>query len=93
MGDEVLTVGGAWKVYDRWLEDDRISIRQEPVDINTAFRAATQPLAQLVAPKAIVDAYLLGASQTMGATLVTLDKGLASAGRKLALPVVLLKPA
>ena len=92
MGDEVLTIGAAWKVYDRWLEDSRVAIRHEPADINAAFRAAMQPVIRLAAPKAIGDSYLLAASQTMGATLVTFDKALALAGRKAGSPVVLLKP-
>lgn len=92
MGDEVLTVGAAWNIYDRWLEDRRITMRHEPAGIHTAFRAATQPLARLSAPKAIVDAWLLALSQTTRATLVTFDKGPASAGRKSAIPVLLLNP-
>ena len=91
MGSEVLTVGGAWKIYDRWLEDSRVAIRHEPVNLNTSFRATMQPLFGQVAPKTIVDCYLLAASQTMGTTLVTFDRALAAAGRKSEQPVLLLK--
>jgi hypothetical protein len=31
MGEDIRTVGEAWKVYDRWLEDSRIGIRSEPL--------------------------------------------------------------
>ena len=92
MGAEVLTIGAAWKVYDRWLEDSRVAFRHEPADINAVFRAATQLVTRLAAPKAIGDAYLLAAGQTMGATLVTFDKALALVGRKSGSPVMLLKP-
>jgi hypothetical protein len=40
MGKDVRTIGEAWKVYDRWLEDSRVGIRQEPVELDGAFRAA-----------------------------------------------------
>lgn len=30
MGDEVLTQAGAWTVYDRWLQDERVSFIDEP---------------------------------------------------------------
>jgi len=42
MGRDVRTIGEAWKVYDRWLEDSRVGIRQEPVEPDGAFRAATR---------------------------------------------------
>ena len=42
MGNDVRTIGEAWKVYDRWLEDSRVGIRQEPVEPDGAFRAATR---------------------------------------------------
>lgn len=82
MGKEVLTVGEAWKVYDRWLEDPRIGLRQESQDLNAAFRAATRPVSRLSSPKAIGDCYLMAVSQVMDATLVTFDVGLASACKK-----------
>jgi hypothetical protein len=90
MGPDVLTVGAAWKVYDRWLEDSRIGIRQEPLELNAAFRAATLSISRLSSSKAIGDCYLLAVSQVMDATLVTFDGALASAGRKAGTAVVLL---
>ena len=30
MGDEVLNQPGAWKAYDRWLQDDRVDFIDEP---------------------------------------------------------------
>ena len=82
MGEEVLTIGAAWKVYDRWLEDSRIGIRQEPLEFNSAFRSATLSVSRLSSPKAVGDCYLLAVSQVMDATLVTFDRGLASAAPK-----------
>src|ERR1039458_5939189 len=90
MGKDVRTIGQAWKVYDRWLEDSRVEIRQEAFELDVAFRAATRSVSRLSSPKAIGDCYLLAVSQVTDATLVTFDRGLASAcrqaDRRVALP-------
>ncbi len=91
MGEDVLTVGAAWKIYDRWLEDPRIGIRQESLDLNLAFRTATLPFSRQSSPKAIGDCYLLAVSQVSHATLVTFDRGLATACRKAGQAVNLLE--
>src|SRR5208283_3678039 len=82
MGKDVQTIGAAWKVYDRWLEDSRVGIRQEPVELDGAFRAATRSVSRLSSPKALGDCYLLALSQVTNTTLVTFDRGLASACEK-----------
>lgn len=82
MGEDVRTIGEAWKVYDRWLEDARVGIRQETPELDTAFRAATRPVSRQSSPKALGDCYLLAVSQVANATLVTFDRGLASACQK-----------
>jgi predicted nucleic acid-binding protein len=92
MGKDVRTIGQAWKVYDRWLEDSRVGIRQEAFELDAAFRAATRPVSRLSSPKALGDCYLLAVSQVIDATLVTFDRGLASACRKAHQPVTLLEP-
>ena len=92
MGKDVRTIGEAWKVYDRWLEDLRVGIRQEPVELDAAFRAATRPVSRLSSPKALGDGYLLAVSQVTGATLVTFDRGRASACQKSRQRVALLEP-
>ena len=45
MGEEVLTLGKAWKVYDRWLEDPRVDFYPEPGNVDAGFRRATRPFA------------------------------------------------
>jgi predicted nucleic acid-binding protein len=92
MGKDVRTIGEAWKVYDRWLEDSRVGIRQEAYELDVAFRTATRPVSRLSSPKALGDCYLLAVSQVTDATLVTFDQGLASACRKARQPVKLLEP-
>lgn len=90
MGEDVLTIGGAWKVYDRWLEDSRIGIRLDPAGLDAAFRAASQPFSRMSSPKALGDCYLLAVSHVTNATLVTFDRGLASACQKARQRVTLL---
>ncbi len=92
MGKDVRTVGEAWKVYDRWLEDSRVGIQQEAFELDGAFRVATRPVSRLSSPKALGDCYLLAVSQVAGATLVTFDRGLASACQKARQRVALLLP-
>ena len=90
MGKDARTIGEAWKVYDRWLEDSRVGIRQEAFELDIAFRAATRPVSRLSSPKALGDCYLLAVSQVSDATLVTFDRGLASACQKVHQRVTLL---
>lgn len=92
MGEDVRTIGQAWKVYNRWLEDSRIRFRQEAFELDIAFRAVTRPVSRLSSPKALGDCYFLAVSQIADATLVTFDQGLASACRKARQRVVLLGP-
>ena len=92
MGKDVRTIGGVWKVCDRWLADSRVAIRQEAVELDVAFRAATRPVSRLSSPKALGDCYLLAVSQVTDATLVTFDRGLASACQKSRQRVALLEP-
>jgi hypothetical protein len=93
MGKDLRTIGESWNVYDRWLEDGRVGIQQEPFELDMAFRAATHSVSRLSSPKALGDCYLLAVSQVTNATLVTFDRGLASACRKARQPVALLEPA
>lgn len=78
MGRDVLTIGEGWAVYDRWLNDSRIGMRQESFEIETAFRSAREPFARLRSPKALGDCYLLAVSRTISTTF---DRGLAVAGK------------
>ena len=90
MDKDVRTIGEAWKVYDRWLEDSRVGIRQEAFELDAAFRAATRPVSRLSSPKALGDCHLLAVSQVTNATLVTFDRDLASACEKARQRVTLL---
>jgi toxin-antitoxin system PIN domain toxin len=91
MGKDVQTIGQAWKVYDRWIEDSRVGMQPESIELDGAFREATNSVSRLCSPKTLGDAYLLAISRIGDATLVTFDRGLASACRKARRPVALLE--
>lgn len=83
---EVLSQAGAWKAYDRWLEDDRVSFLAEPGGIEQAFRT----LARVAhpAPKDWADSYLAAFASVGGLTLVSFDRAFqAKTGQ-----VVILRP-
>ena len=90
MGNDCLTLRGAWKVYDQWLGDPKVELRREPADVDLVFRRAASRFANLAAPKALGDCYLLALAQASGASLVTFDTALAGHARRIQLPVVLL---
>ena len=72
MGDEVLTQTAAWTVYDRWLQDDRVTFVDEPSGLDRRFRALSR--SRQAAPKAWADAYLAAFADVSQMTLVTLDR-------------------
>jgi predicted nucleic acid-binding protein len=69
-----------------------VAIRPGPFELDAAFRAATRSVSRLSSPKALGDCYLLAVSQVTDATLVTFDRGLASACQKARQRVTLLEP-
>lgn len=76
MGDEVLTLGDAWVVYDRWLEDPRVEFHPEPPNLDAGFRRATAPFADKPAAKWVGDCWLLAFADAAQARLVTFDQAL-----------------
>ena len=76
MSDAVHTQAEAWKTYDRWFKDTRISFIEEPAGIEKAFRTQTQQTYQPT-PGAWADAYLAAFASMAGLTLVTFDRKLA----------------
>src|SRR5690349_6155093 len=59
MGNAALTLGDAWAVYDRWLEDPRVEFYPEPRDADDVFRRVTVPFKSQKASKAVGDCWLL----------------------------------
>jgi toxin-antitoxin system PIN domain toxin len=72
MGTEVMTQPEAWQVYDRWHEDARVSLLDEPVGIESAFRSHSR--SRLPSPKEWADSYLLAFAAVSGLRLVTFDQ-------------------
>ena len=72
--DEVMSQAGAWEAYDRWLEDDRLSLLAEPPELEEAFRALSR--LQRPAPKDWADTYLAAFALVSDLTLVTFDEAL-----------------
>jgi predicted nucleic acid-binding protein len=84
--DQVKNQQEAWNVYDRWLEDDRVEILDEPSGLETHFRALTRSLH--AAPKDWADSYLAAFALSARLTIVTFDAAL----RNKANAPLLLKP-
>ena len=78
MDGKPLTIAAAWRVYDRFYDDDRVTFMPEPRDVEERFREkAKGPEAS---PKVWADAWLLAFAQAAGGALVTFDRALNSRG-------------
>ena len=73
---DVLSQTEAWRVYDRWLEDDRILFLEEPPLLGAPFRALSQQ--ERPAPKNWADSYLAAFAIVGGLQLVTFDQTLSA---------------
>jgi hypothetical protein len=73
MGREALTQAGAWHAYDRWLDDERIALMEEPAGLETLFRALTR--SSQAAPKDWADSYLAAFAAVSQLTVITFDRG------------------
>lgn len=74
MGDEAMTQPQAWAAYDRWLQDPRVTLVDEPLEIEPRFRFLTRR--RQPATKDWADAFLAAFATTGQLTLVTFDRGL-----------------
>lgn len=90
MGDSVLSLGEAFALYDRVLEDPRVELNAEPRSVDRLMRTASRPFARQAATKAIGDLYLIAFAVAMDATMVTFDRAIARALKVLQAPVLLL---
>jgi toxin-antitoxin system PIN domain toxin len=78
MDSKPLTIDDAWKVYDRFNEDDRLVFVQEQAEIERLF--CQKAAGMTASPKVWGDAWMLVVAQAAGGELVTLDKALAARG-------------
>jgi predicted nucleic acid-binding protein len=81
--DQAKSQQDAWKIYDCWLEDERVEFLEEPSGIDTHFRALTQS-AQASA-KDWADSYLAAFAHVSRLTVVTFDRGFQSKANDLVL--------
>ena len=84
MGGKPLTMADAWRVHDRFFEDDRVAFVQEPAESDTYFRKFAA--ARTASPKVWADAWLLALATASGGILVTFDRALAARGARCLLP-------
>jgi toxin-antitoxin system PIN domain toxin len=82
MGDATLSLGKAWSVYDRWLQDPRVEFYPEPREADLTFRRFTAPFTTQKASKVIGDCWLLACATEINAKLVTFDRALHQLARK-----------
>lgn len=82
--DGVLTQAEAWKTYDRWLENESVSLLPEPARIDPEFRSLSNQ--NHPAPKAWTDAYLPAFASAADLTLVSFDQGFRGKVKNLQLP-------
>jgi uncharacterized protein len=75
MSEEVLDQQQAWSIYDRVLDDDRISLVDEPAHIERIFRSTTRQ--KLPATKDWTDSYLIAFAEASGFRIITFDHVLA----------------
>ena len=79
MGDEAMTQPQAWAAYDRWRQDPRVTLVEEPAEIEPRFRALTR--LRQPATKDWADSFLAAFATAGQLTLVTFDRGLRTKAR------------
>ena len=84
MDGKPLTISEAWRVYDRFYDDDRVTFISEPPEVEKRFRE--KAAGKTASPKIWADAWLLAVAQAAEGALVTLDKALAPRGARCLLP-------
>jgi len=84
MDGRPLTMRQAWRVFDRFFEDERVVFVPEPAEVETRFRKYTA--GRQISPKVWADAWLLAFAQSAPGILVTFDKALIARGARCLLP-------
>jgi toxin-antitoxin system PIN domain toxin len=78
MDGKPLTMNEAWRVYDRFYDDDRVTFIPETADAEKRFREKS--VGEAASPKVWADAWLLAIAHAAGGVLVTFDKALEARG-------------
>lgn len=74
MNGRPLTMTQAWAVFDQLASDSRMQWMREPEGLEGSFRRHSGMAES--SPKLWIDAYLQAVAESLGATLVTLDRAL-----------------
>lgn len=78
MDGKPLSMEDAWRVHDRFFEDDRVAFFPEPAEVEIRFREYAS--GQTASPKMWADAWLLACAHSGEGVLVTFDRALAARG-------------
>lgn len=78
MDGKPLTIAEAWRVHDRFYEDDRVKYMPEPREVEKLFRERTT--GHMASPKVWGDVWLLAVALAAEGRLVTFDAALATRG-------------
>jgi uncharacterized protein len=73
--EEAVSLSDAWRLYDVFLGDQRVTYAEEPAKLEPLWRGYTQ--GESFSPKVWNDAYLAGFAQAAFFELVTFDHGFA----------------
>lgn len=77
-GGKPLTMAQAWRVHDRFYEDDRVVFLAEPPEIEVRFRAKSRQ--GVASPRLWADLWLLAVAEAAEGVLVTFDRALGARG-------------
>jgi len=72
LGEEALTLSGAWAVYAALLASGQFAFTLEPRGLDPAWEQLCRPFQR--SPKVVMDAYLAAFAHVGGFRLVTLDR-------------------
>ena len=78
MSGKPLTMDQAWRIYERFYEDSRVTFLPEPANVELLYRS--KATGEFAAPKLWADAWLLAFAQAAGGTVITFDRALARRG-------------
>lgn len=80
MDGKPLTIAEAWRVYDRFYNDERVVFVAEPEEVERRFRE--RAVGRIASPKLWADAWLLAFAEATEGVLVTFDKALGPRGAR-----------
>jgi hypothetical protein len=84
MAGRPLSLAAAWKIYDRFYDDDRVVFLAEPHEVESHFRRYAA--VRTASPKIWSDAWLLAFAEGAGGIVITFDKALGTRGAHCLLP-------